>query len=234
MPVFPIAALCGLLGALAAHVTYVQSNLFLLGDVTRRGRHVLWDPAFFDGVGLLWGIVVGIVVARFFAASPGKALVVGLAVTVIGVGLVGGATTISRYSAQPRAPLIAGRKVELEFELRLPSTRTDGAVQPSHGVIRSDLRDETDAVLERGAMRMVEGRTVIPGHVALRRAESPRLLTFEDPGDVWINFMLPLAESPTSADEAWSDWMQAANADPALPVTETFEIRYRVRFGLAR
>lgn len=72
MPPSLNAILCGLLGAVASHIAYVQSNMFLEGDAIRRGRHPLWDPLAFDGMGLILGVIIGIVISRVFAASPAK------------------------------------------------------------------------------------------------------------------------------------------------------------------
>ena len=79
---------------------------------------------------------------------------------------------------------------------------------------------------------MSEGRIVLPGSVVLQQATSLRLLAFEDRDGLSANFMLPLAATPTQADVAWTDWTPAVNAEPGLPPTEVFQVRYRVRFDL--
>jgi hypothetical protein len=38
MPSVLVVLLCGVLGAVATHIAYVQSNLFILNDTVRRGR----------------------------------------------------------------------------------------------------------------------------------------------------------------------------------------------------
>ncbi len=200
--------------------------------MTRRGRHVFWDPAFFDGAGLLFGLVVGgVFAARFFAASPGRALLFGLTVTVVGIGVVGGATTVSRYKALPRDPLIADRNVELEFELRLPASRDNAAEWPTRGEMGSGRGNVTEVLLPQNAMRMREGRIILTNRMRLRQAVSPRLLSFADHQGLWVNFMLPLQEIPTEADVVWTDWMPAVNSESGLPETEAFQIRYRVTFA---
>lgn len=228
---FQNALLCGIVGAVASHITYVRSNLFILGDVTRRGRHVLWDPVFFDGLGLVWGLFIGSVcAARLSSASPAKAILFGLAITLAGVGVAGGASTISRYRALPHEPALNGASVVLEFELRLPVDRDRNGALPLHGYLDDGGRKPRDFELPREAAHVFDGRIVIPGSIALQRATSPRLLAFEDPDGLGGNFMLPLAATPTDADAAWTEWMAAVNSETGLLPAQVFEIRYRVRF----
>ena len=231
MPTFQNGLLCGIICAVASHMTYVRSNLFILGDVTRRGRHVLWDPAFFDSLGLAWGILVGAAcAARFYSASPLKATLLGVGLTLAGVGVAGGASTISRYRALPHEPSISSMNVVLEFEMRLPADRDSAGELPTRGFIDDGGRKPRDFVLSREGMRMSDGRIVLPGSVELLQATSPRLLSFEDRNGLTANFMLPLPATPTDADVAWMDWMPAVNAESGLLPTQVFQIRYRVRF----
>jgi hypothetical protein len=225
------AFLCGIIGAVSSHMTYVRSNLFILGDVTRRGRHVLWDPAFFDSVGLVWGVLVGAAcAARFFSASPLKATLLGVGLTLAGVGVAGGASTISRYRALPHEPAIGGKRITLEFEMRLPAARDSAGELPTRGYVDDGGRKPRDFVLLRQAMRISDGRIVLPGSIVLLHASSPRLLSFDDSDGISANFMLPLAATPTQADTAWTDWTPAVNSEAGLPPTQVFEIRYRIRF----
>lgn len=222
------ALLCAFVGAICTHLTYVQANLFILNDSTRRGRHILWDPLFFDGLGLLWGLAAGSLCAVWLGAvSPIKAVLAGLGITVAGVALVGAASTYQRYRDLPREPLLEGPRVELEFEVRLPVDRDPSLELPVRAVL-NPAHDDIEAPLTRHPSAS-EGRAVLVGQLRLLRAGSPRLITVED--QAWRNFMLPLAAAPTAADEAWTDWADAVNAPPGLPSERVFQIRYRVRFA---
>lgn len=224
------ALICGVAGAIAAHVAYVQSNLFIHGDSTRRGRHVLFDPLAFDGMGLIWGVVVGAVCAAWWsAASPAKAVAVGLGVTLAGIGAVGALTTYQRYQALPRTPVMAGPALELEFELRLPAGRDARGPMPVRGALNPASKDGALVTLLARDVGVRDGRVVLPGRVPLRHADSRRLISIEGPDGTCDNFMLPLAEVPTEADRAWTDWMNAVNAEKGLPPEQVPQIRYRVR-----
>ncbi|MEO7998656.1 MAG: hypothetical protein ABI852_14500 [Gemmatimonadaceae bacterium] len=204
--------------------------MFLFGDAIRRGRHPLWDPAFFDGIGLIWGLGIGaLFAARVFTASPAKAILFGIAVTVAGIGVVGGTATVRRYRALPQEPQISGRRVELEFELRLPADRKVAGELP----VSVELdptgrggRGGTEVTLVREAARVIEGRIVMAGKVRIKNAVADHLLSVSDLGN-YVNFRLPLPEIPTDADIVWTEWMAAMNA-------ENFELRYRVRFDPER
>ncbi|HYW32465.1 MAG TPA: hypothetical protein VE869_13230 [Gemmatimonas sp.] len=179
------ALLCGIAAALCALAVYSQSNLFLYGDATRRGRHVIWDPAYFAGLALIAGLAIGaLCAARWFAASPGKAALFGLVITVGSVGIVGGVTTLMRYRALPRDPMLAGGPMELEFELRLPADRTGSKRLPASGEFDSDGRRVNVVRFSPEASRIVDGRIVLPGRASLLLAVSPHLLTAEDGDDV--------------------------------------------------
>jgi hypothetical protein len=234
MPLLVNVALCGILGAILAHVAYTQSNLFLMSDPIRRGRHPLWDPAFFDAMGVLWGVVVAIVAARLIDASAGKSLVAGLGMTLVGIAAFAGATTFKRYAALPHEPKLEGATVMLEFELRLPGDRSATGPLPARGDMDGGGRSRAAVTMSTQAMRTDNGRIVIPGSVPIREAASPRLLAFDDRDGLFVNFMLPLAERPTDADVNWTDWMRQVNADAALPASGVFELRYRVRFTAGR
>ena len=229
MPAWLNALLCAFVGAVGTHLTYVQANLFILHDTTRRGRHIVWDPSFFDGLGLLWGVAVGSLCAVWLgAASPIKAVLAGLGITVAGIAIVGAATTYQRYRELPREPLLEGPRVELEFEVRLPLDRDPSLQLPVRAVLNpADENIETRLARQPSAS---EGRAVLVGRLRLRSAGSPRLITVDDQ-TAW-NFMLPLAAVPTTADETWTDWAVAVNAPVGLPSERVFQIRYRVRFGV--
>ncbi len=223
------ALFSGIAGAMASHIAYVQSNLFILGDVTRRGRHALYDPAFFDVLGLVWGGVVGAACVMWCgAASPGTALIISFAVTVLGVGAVGGASVLSRYRALPREPLFAGQSFTLEFALRLPASRRGFADLPRRGALNPADTSSSAVLLLREHLRTNEGRLILVGRLRMLQALSPRLLVIDDHDGSRVNFWLPLAAVPTAADMAWSGWLPAANAAPGPAPSAVFDIRYRV------
>ena len=231
MPKFLNALLCGVVAVIAAHVTYVQSNLFIVGDVVRPGRHPLFDPMFFDLVGLGWGLVVGGACAAWLSASaPWKPVLLGLGVTLAGIAIVGGGTTFSQYRDLPQTARLAGRDVFLEFEMRLPPGQNTVGEVEMQGRFGWD-RNTTDFTMTRQAMRVVDGRHILRGRLQLKHAETPRLLTIVGLDGYWRNFQLPMAAEPTEADTAWTDWFAALADIGNQPATERHQIRYRVQFG---
>lgn len=229
------ALVCALAGAIGAHIAYVQSNLFLHGDSTRRGRHILYDPLAFDGLGLLWGVLAGIFgAAWWFAESPAKAAAAGLAVTLAGVGVVGALTTYQRYQALPRTPVLAGPALELDFELRLPADPLAQTRLPVRGALNPASKDGTLVKLQTRDASVRDGRVILPGHVPLRHAETPHLISIETHEGTFHNFLLPLAEVPTDADRAWTDWINASNTPENQPPAQVAQLRYRVRLASER
>ena len=232
MPVFLNALLCGILGAGMAHIAYVQSNLLMLGDTIRHGRHPLFDPMAFDLLGLIWGVLIGGTCAvRLRAAPPWKPVVAGIAVTLAGVALVGGASAASRYLELPVEPSLGRKDLVLEFEVRLPVGREPTGQSSVRTTMGSGVRNTVTLDLHRTEMRTSEGRITVPGTVALRNAESPRLISFAPGNGDEANFLLPLAAVPTVADTAWTDWFTAVNYEQESSAAQTYQIRYRVRFG---
>jgi hypothetical protein len=229
MSIFPLAALCGIVGAIASHCTYVQSNLFILGDVTRRGRHPLWDPVAFDLMGLGWGIVVGIVVAKLLGAHSGKELAAGLGATVLGIVIVGAAATVSRYQELYSHPNIQGPALVLEFELRLPADRDPAGELPDVVELAEGAKSGSRFAMDRGAIRVSEGRIILPGRVSMKNAVSDRLISFPKNENWHAIFALLMAEMPVARDFEWSEWQPENNPRPGLSDREQFQIRYRVQ-----
>lgn len=229
MPSSLNAVLCGLIGAISSHIAYVQSNIFIEGDVTRRGRHPLWDPVAFDAMGLVWGVVMGIVVARVFAASPAKALLTGLAVTLLGVAVVGGVSTYSRYRELYSHPDISVPNLVLDFELRLPEDRTPEGVLPDTVELNEGAKYGTKRPLSRGAMRVEEGRVIMTGSVPLTKLAPDRILSFPH-DDTWhAIFTLLLGDVPAEHEYNWSNWQPERNEPYGVPERLQFQIRYRLQ-----
>lgn len=227
MPAFSCAMLCGIAGAFAGNLAYARSNLFVLGVATRPERHLLWDPLAFTALGGLFGVVAGVVVGLGFT-RPNPLVPIGtaLAVTLGGIAAVGAFVTWQRDRELPRDPALAGPRLDLEFELRLPAAHAPDAPLPRSGVMGTGVVHATDAVLAKPATE-TNGRTVVPGRVRLRFAVANRLLSVLDGHGCWINFDIPLPAVPT-ATEAWTDWFAPCNPDPRLPPEQDHQLRCRV------
>jgi hypothetical protein len=219
---------CGFVGAIASYAAYTQSNLFLLGESVRRGRHLFWDPLAFTLLGALFGLVVGAACGLWLAgAKPYKPIVLGLAVTLASIAATAGIVTWRRYRALPRDPVLSGPATELAFELRLPLGNGDDAKLPKCAVMGSGVAHATDAVFAPATIDG-DGRRLLPGRVRLRFAVDDRMLSFLDSEGRWVNFDIRLPAQPTAADTAWTDWQVACNADPGRPAAQEYQLRYRV------
>lgn len=228
------AAVCGFAGAIATHGIYVQSNLLILHDVTRRGRHPLFDPLAFDALGLVWGVVVGVACAVWWTtASPVKAVASGLAITLAGIAVVGGVTTYQRHAAIPRDPVIPGPPLVLELELRLPAGVDVQQSPPTRGALDPASVDGEQIKLLTHDARVEDSRGILPGRVPLRRASPSRLIHFEHDDGREYTFSLSLADIPTEADRAWTGWMDQVNILMGDGSTKTnlSQLRYRVRLA---
>lgn len=235
MNILLTAVLSGLAGAMAAHAAYLRSNLFILGDTIRRSMHPLWDPLGFAGLGLLFGIVTGVLVgAWWFPSSLGKSLPVGIGITLLVVAATGGAVTYSRYQALPREPMLEGGPVELEFELWLPLGRDAATGLPEHGLLSTGGPKPRPVQLLPQQVGTREGRLVLPGRAQIDHVLPDRLLSIGDRDWGWVNFTLPHAAVPTSADAAWTDWLRAINAGADEPAAKVFFVRSRVLFAAGR
>lgn len=236
MPVFLNVLLCAIVGAIAAHVAYVQSNLFIQqGDPIRRGYHPLFDPLAFDLMGLVWGVVVGGICAAWLrGAAPWKPVLAGVVLTLVGVAVVGSGTTWSRYRELPVEPLLARQDLVLEFDVRLPVGRAATGQFYVRTTMGSGVRNTVNLELFRNNMQTNDGRITLPGRVQLRQADSRRLISVALGNGDEANFVLPLAAVPTTADAAWTDWITAVNYERESSPAQAYHIRYRVRFGPER
>lgn len=233
MPIFLNALLCSIVGAIAAHLTNTYSNLFILGAAIPSGRHPFFEVVFFVGLGLVWGLVAGGACAAWYpSSSPWKAALLGIGVTLAGIGIIGGGATVNRYMALPRIPMIEGRELDLDFELRLPTGHDGSGVIPANGELRSTGQgvDIINVGLFKDKMRVIEGRVVIPGRAQLRRAVRERRLDIYDGNVPWPHFMLSLPANPTQADMNWTDWHPAASPTRGQQTMHGYQIRYRVQF----
>jgi len=233
MPIFLNALLCGIVGAIGAHMAYVQSNLLILGDTIRRGRHPLFDPLFFDGAGLVWGLLICAACAAWLRhAGPVKATLLGLGVTVAGIIAVGGGLTAQRYVEIPRVPMIDGKDLWLAFELRLPHDRagTAGSLQRGELRARGQGTDIVNAFLQPDKMVAQDGRVTIPGSAELRRSVRDRQLDIFDGNVPWPSFVLTLPANPTKTDMEWTSWFPADGGGNSQDQQRArgYQIRYRV------
>ena len=183
-------------------------------------------------IGLAAGIISSLVVQRegvagFFIAQGWSLLVVcGLA------GLLAGVP----YLLSDKPPTIAGKGVELQFELRAPAGFKIPD-QPDGYSIRVSLyagnKQNQYAFIDWNGITKDAEHATIPGHVPLlTHSKSRSLLASIGNEPVASQFIeLKIPPAPQQNDETWPDWIfatQRADLSP-VPEPERIAIRYRVR-----
>jgi hypothetical protein len=183
--------------------------------------------------GLVVGVIASIVVRRqgptgFFIALGWSLLIVcGIA------GLLGGVP----YLLSDKPPMIDGKRLELQFELRAPAT-VKLPEQPDGYSIRvalySDNRQSGFAFIDWNGITKGAEHVTIPGHLSLLTHSKSRSLLASignEPAASQFIELKNLSPTPRKQDEVWSDWIFAtAQADQSpIPGVERFAIRYRVR-----
>jgi len=141
-----------------------------------------------------------------------------------------------RYLLSDKPPRIDGKQLELQFELRAPST-VKIPDQPDDYSIRASLyldnRQSEFAFIDWGAVTENAEQVTIPGRIALlTHSKSRSLLASIGNAEEASQFIeLKLPPSPRKEDETWSDWISATQRADLTPVPklERFAIRYRVQ-----
>jgi hypothetical protein len=182
--------------------------------------------------GLITGIISSILVRRqgpagFFIAQGWSLLIVcGVAGLLVGVP----------YMLSDKPPRIDGKRVELQFELRVPATFKIPD-QPNGYSIQASLY--TDGLQSRFAFIDWSGITrdaehlTIPGNVPLLTHSKSRSLLIEignESDAAQFIELKNLPAAPRKENEAWSDWIFATQHDDLRPIPEPKRIllRYRV------
>jgi hypothetical protein len=187
-------------------------------------------------LGILTGLVIGIIssvlvrrqgLAGFFIAQGWALLIVcGVAGSLAGVP----------YLLSDEPPRIDGKRLELQFELRAPTT-FEIPDQPDGDTVRvslyTDNRQTRFAFIDWSSIKKDPGRVTIPGNVPLLTHSKTRSLLAsignEPVGSQFVELKLPPA--PRKEDETWSEWIfatQQADLSP-VPEPERMALRYRVR-----
>jgi MFS family permease len=183
-------------------------------------------------VGLVIGIVSSILVQRqgltgFLIAQGWSLLIVcGLAGLSVGVP----------YLLSDKPPRIDGKRLELQFELRPPTTfKTPD--QPDGYSIRVSLYTDNQqsrfALIDWISIMKNAEHVTIPGSLPLLTHSKTRSLLAsignKPTASQFIELKIP--PTPRKEDETWSDWILATQRADLTPVPEPerMALRYRVR-----
>jgi hypothetical protein len=253
MRTFGYALLCGAVGAVVAKLLGSAGYSLVYAGEYRHQMQDVVELLLMALPALLWGLVVGAVCARVMpTAVPLKVAGIGLGVTLGVIGLVAAAVTWPQYAeAQrmvPRAALLDGRKVELEFELLLPPgvayPRDTATWEFSVQYGTDGFSGQQAVVLDPMAAGERDGRAVVRGRVPLETTTWRRLdviRPYADGPDKERQFVTSMSwrtSGPIARSELeWSGW------DPSLSLYDGMDreskaifrdrflnSRYRVRF----
>jgi len=253
MRTFGYALLCGAVGAVAAKLLGSAGYALVYAGQYRHQLQDVVELLFMALPALLWGLVVGAVCARVMpAAGPLKVGGIALGVTLGMIAIVGGALTWPQYVETqrqvPRAALLDGRKVDLEFELLLPvgaaHPRDTAAWEFTVEYATDGFPERIPAELEPNPVGERDGRVVVRGRVPLETTTWRRLDVIRphtdgpDKGRRFVTSMGWRNSGPiTRAELNWSGWDPSLslydNWDPgskASALARALNTRYRVRF----
>jgi hypothetical protein len=182
--------------------------------------------------GLVIGITASILVRRRGPAGFLTAQVWALVILCGVAGLLGGVP----YLLSDKPPKLDGKRLDFEFELRVPATFKIPE-QPDGYSIRvslyTDNRQSRFAFIDWTSITRDPEHVIIPGKVPLLTHSKTRsLLASIGNAPVASQFveLKNLPPAPRKQDEAWSDWIAATERADLTPIPdwERFAIRYRV------
>ena len=189
-------------------------------------------------IGFLAGFGISFATRR--RGFPEYAYRQGIAVlAIVGVIVLGGGVAYVT-AVHSRGPVIDGKRIALEIELRVP---TNGRTIEQLKAVGFDAR--VDAVLEdespdgsplwSQAVRTDEFITV-PMWAMLRAENMSYTIAAYDAHESWHTFKVAMPPTPRKVDEQWSDWkvsLWPATTNKPREVEEC-HARYRIRFAADR
>lgn len=187
-------------------------------------------------LGLISGLLVGLVVG-IFTKRPGFAgFFVALGLSLLIISAIAGILTGVIYLGSDKPPKIAGKRLTLDFQLRVPAS-TKIPDQPDGYSISACLyannRANQYAFIDWSSIQKGTDQITIPGNVELMtQSENRSLLASVGNEPVASQFFdVKIPAKPRKQDENWSEWTDPAQqADlTAVPPSAKFSLRYRVR-----
>jgi hypothetical protein len=253
MRTFGYALLCGAVGAIAAKLLGSAGYALVYAGQYRHQMQDVVELLFMALPALLWGLVVGAVCARVMPmAGPLKVAGIGLGATLGSIGLVAAGIAWPNYAEEqrgvPRPALLDGRKVELEFELLLPTEvaypRDTAAWEFTVQYATDGFPERNPAELEPNPVGERDGRVVVRGRVPLATTTWRRLDVIRpytdgpDKGRQFVTSMGWRNSGPvTRAELNWSNWDPSlalydgwSPESKAAALARALNSRYRIRF----
>jgi MFS family permease len=227
------------LTAIAGAVLSVVASLYLteLYHVSNfeggRGMLIFFALA---PLGLIVGFIIGLIVALRhrgtgfggFAKAQGIALGIAIGLAAIVSGIL--------YLGADHPPKLDGKTLALEFELKIPPALklpVQQSEQTLHASLYANNRDNRYAQLNYDKIAIRDGSVFVPGRASLLSQTFNRdlFVSIEGEGGAGQFIKLKLRAKPRKEDEAWSEWIMAAERTDLSPVpdAERIAVRYRVQ-----
>ncbi len=212
---------------------YITRMLHVSDFEGERGYMVVFVCA---PLGILTGLTIGLVVG-IWTKRPGFAgFLIAQGLSILIVGAVAGILTGIIYLGSDKPPQINGKRLTLNFELRVP-TSTKIPDQPDGYSIRACLyannRANQYAFIDWSSIQKTADQITIPGNVELMSTVENRSLLASIGNEPVASqfFEVKIPAKPRKEDENWSIWTEPAQqADlGAVPPPAKFSLRYRVR-----
>jgi hypothetical protein len=210
------------------------------GDLGTRAHHM---SDFEGGRGMFLAFIIlpaglfgGFIIGAGFGLHKGSGAThffrqLGLALLTV-VAVTGAAGGLALLNVD-HPPKVDGRAVELQFEVKIPSTSPLPAdLEASDFTVNLHATDSDNyfATLNFKALRTEDSARVLPGVAGLNSRSIRRtLLAGPWPSQV---FEITIPATPLKTDFEWSPWKppaQLADLTP-LPAQGQYALRYRVRF----
>lgn len=227
-----IGVICAVLGTgLALFLGEAITKAYRVSNFEgQRGYAVVF---LFGPAGLLLGLIIGLVTARM-SEGVGTAYFFktqGLALLYTGV-IAAGAGGVALLAAD-RPPRLAGKELNLEFEIRIPTNLPvpDDLEAAGFGVsFYENDKNNRFADLAFDQVTRDSAFVTVPGTAWIGAHSTYRMLSASFAGGGSHVFEIRLAPGPTQADTAWTEW--AKTRDPLgkseAGTGERYQVRYRV------
>lgn len=232
---FAIAVFTGVAGcALAVFVGDYLTRLLHVPDMEGQRGYTIFFVCL--PLGIFAGFIIGFVVALWNRRPGFGGYIIAQGLSILVTGIVAGLLVGVLYALSNKLPRIDGKRLTLDFELRVPPT-IKIPDQPDGYSIRVNLyldnKSDDYAFIDWSSITKQPNHITIPGNVKLLTHSKSRSL-FASIGNEPANSQfieLKVPPTPRKEDETWSDWTMAtqhADLSP-VPEPERFTARYRVR-----
>ena len=188
-------------------------------------------------LGAMGGFLIGLLAALLLLFKRKAGFLIALGLTIGSTILLLAIITGVAWLAADLPPKIEGKKLVLEFEVRMPASFAPAVSDDFNHAYAMVTRDHGDRASRVGPLSFKEARSengslIVPATVFLHTSDSGKSLAL-GVGDRPVQYYnLPVPGRPTRREMEWSDWMPGptfGDVDKIHP-EERMAVRYRVQF----